>query len=72
MTNQAGIYNQLVAPYSKAVLMDASNFFDEFLDLYDDAETLNENLDVLVESTGEIVKGFEISTSMHKPVTKQA
>lgn len=64
----------MVAPFCRNVLTNASNFFDEFLDLYESPEDLldEDNLDILVDSTEEIVKGFEICKKMHGPVTKEA
>ena len=68
----AGTYTHLVAPFCRAVMTDASNFFDEFGDLYEDVEDLKQNMDVLLESTDHILKGFKLCTKMHEPVTTQA
>ena len=62
----------MVAPFCRNVLTDASNFFDEFIDLYESPEDLldKDNLDILVSSTEDICKGFDICRKMHEPVTK--
>jgi len=72
MCEQAGAYHHLVAPVCKSVLVTASNFFEEFPDLYTDIETFVENIDFMVDSTNEIVQGFSLTAALHAPVTKQA
>ena len=62
----------MVAPVCKNVLSEAHGFFKEFNTLYDDVEDCKANIDILVESTGEITKGFEICTNLHQPMLKEA
>ena len=69
---QAVVYNHVVAPVCQNVLSDASNFFNDFDVFFGDFDSMKENIDLILEESGSICQGFEVSKKIHDPVVKEA
>ena len=54
------------------MLSGATNFFNDFDNIFGDFEAMKENIDLVLEDSEKICNGFEITKKIHDPVLKEA